>query len=671
MSLRARFTPLKGPFSGSLLRKALRPYRHWSLQHKVALVILLGMLSSLAVSITYFVLLDRGQAKTAMVEELQVLARITAVRSSAALAFADTKSAQENLSALSLRSTLQQACIYTPQQRLFAAYARSPGPFGPCPSHLYNNRLRAEFTDRLTLLEPIVRKQQNLGYVYLVADLSPLQTRLHYWISSGLLVALLALVVAWVMTRRMQNTIVNPIHNLAQVMEQVKHSNDLSLRAQPHSQDEVGRLVDVFNTMLDRLHDDNHALETLYQDLVQKSAQAEATAASLEVSNKHIKDLFSSAAHDLRQPLQAMALFINALRQAQDPATQQDTLNKLHQALHNLHDLFQEILDVSRYDFDLTVMATQPTDLQALTAKLRLEFDALAAQKNLQLRFFVPPYVALAQTALLERIIRNLLSNAIRYTDRGGVLLGCRTRGGQLRIEVWDTGIGIPSRKLEHIFGRFTQVADDGEKRGGYGLGLAIVKQFADSLGYHLSVHSREGKGSVFTLSIPLAPSPSTPLISSSAQRISSTAPLKAPSANPGTGSNPRPTQSAAEPSHACVYLIDDDPSLRQGLAQLVRSWGMQVLEFNGWSQVHAYLAQGTYLEPDLILSDYQLGADPQGDQLILRLRQHLNRPVPACILTGASDDLWDSLQQGPIPCVRKPVKPARLRAILNHLLST
>lgn len=646
-----------------------RRYRDLPIQRKISLVIIMGIVSALVVAVINFVSLDRMGHKTAMVEELRVLARITAARSTAAIAFGDQNNAHENLATLGLRSSIQQACIYRLDNTLFASYVAASKIFGDCPAVLPDRTARYEFGQGLLLVEPVLRKNKIMGTITLVSDLTSLRARVNQWLITGVIVVVMALLIAFMLTRRMQAAIVSPIVNLAAIMDDVKRTNDLTLRAERQSRDEVGGLVESFNDLLDILYYDNLDLAILHRNLVNKSAEAEATAASLEVSNKHIKELFSGAAHDLRQPLQAMAIFIDALKQRLKDEDQREIVEKLKQSMSNLRELFHEILDVSRYEFDLTVVGTKPTPIKQLTEKLRLEFDALAGEKGLQLRFHVPNYTVVAHAALLERIIRNLLSNAIRYTDKGGVLLGCRKQGAYLRVEVWDTGCGIPERKLEQIFSRFTQLGDEGEKRGGYGLGLAIVKQFVDTLGYQLDVKSTEGRGSVFILTIPLlAHETRLPALESSPAQVASPSPT--PTARPVEARSKVVVDQLETLVKERIFLIDDDESVRTAVRLMLEGWDMQVTEFDGLTSLATYLEENEYLMPDVIISDYQLGNDVTGDKVIAYARQALGGSIPAFIMSGAEASIWQDIVGTEIPSIKKPVKPARLRAMLNHVLS-
>ncbi len=686
-------------------------YRDLPIQRKMSIIIVIGMASAMIVTVANFISFDRENVKRDLGEELRVLARITAARSAAAVAFGDRSNALENLTTLALRSTIQHACIYDDQQRLFARFQRRESAFASCPDVLDYRAERFKTGSKflLEVVEPIFRKGQRLGYVLVASDLSPIAERTRKWIVTSAFVTIIALLVAFLMTRRLQRSVVRPIVDLADVMDGVRRSNNLSLRAVASGRDEVGRLVESFNEMLQIVEKNNRDLEVLYRGLVEKSAEAEATAASLELRNRQIKDLFGSAAHDLRQPLQAMSIFAQTLGKKVQDAEQQQIVEKLRQAIQNLSGLFKEILDVSRYEFDLSVAGTQPVTIKQLLGKVFLEFEAIAQEKGLRLRFHTRDYRVLAHATLLERIIRNLLSNAIRYTDRGGVLLGCRRRGNRLAIEIWDTGRGIPAQKQTQIFSKFVQVSEeDREQRGGFGLGLAIVKHFADSLGYSLKLRSKVGRGTVFQLVVPLvderarakadtsgAGMPATGASSAGlpATGMPATGALAAGAPGAATPAMAMPSddvtaagmsliaQAAARPAvgdlgleslndeASRILLIDDNEDIRAALKLTLVEWGFSVDDFPSITSMAEFYRQGG-AAPKLIISDFQLGAEVTGDQAIAAARACLQRQVPAFIVTGAEDErVWDAIANSGFAALRKPVKPARLRAMINHLL--
>ena len=218
-------------------------YRDLPIQHKITLIIVLGMACAMFVTVVNFISFDRKNVMRDLNEEMRVLARITAARSAVAVAFGDRSNALENLSTLSIRSTVQFACIYNQDQQLFAHFERKNSRYGKCPGNInvFEAAIAGKERDNLLIIvEPILKKSKNLGFVLVASDLSRIAERTRKWIVTSTLVTFSALLVAYLMTMRLQRAIVKPIRNLASVMDEVKRINDLSLRAIPHGQDEVG-----------------------------------------------------------------------------------------------------------------------------------------------------------------------------------------------------------------------------------------------------------------------------------------------------------------------------------------------------------------------------------------------------------------------------------------------
>jgi CheY-like chemotaxis protein/anti-sigma regulatory factor (Ser/Thr protein kinase) len=248
--------------------------------------------------------------------------------------------------------------------------------------------------------------------------------------------------------------------------------------------------------------------------------------------------------------------------------------------------------------------------------------------------------------ALLGRLIRNLLSNAVRYTDYGGVVLGCRRTDNEVRIEVWDTGKGIPADLHAEIFREFYQLDNpERDRRKGLGLGLAIVERLARLLDYRVGLRSRIGKGSVFSITLPRA-RPEEYV------------------ADEGS-----PETAAFDLSHSLVLVIDDEAAVQEGMAALLRKWKCDVLTAGSSAEMMTKLVALQRL-PDLIVSDYRLRGTENGIQVVEMLRSEFNVDIPALLVTGdtAPDRLRDAEASG-LPILHKPLNPARLRTLISNLL--
>lgn len=364
-----------------------------------------------------------------------------------------------------------------------------------------------------------------------------------------------------------------------------------------------------------------------------------------EAANRSKDKYLAAASHDLLQPLNAARLLISTLRERSLPAPEQLLVERTHQALEGAEDLLTDLLDISRLDQAAVKPDLATYRLDEMLAPLVSEFQSVAEAAGLGLRMRFGDFALFTDLRLMTRILRNFLSNACRYTERGSILLAARRRGDQLRLEVWDTGRGIAADRLESIFLEFNQL-DVGRAadRKGVGLGLAIVERIAKILGYRVQVASRPGHGSRFSIEVPLAAQVPLPLSQQAPQ--------------PGTG-NPLPGRR--------LLVLDNELSILESMAALLGQWGCEVLTATDQAAALEVL-QGR--APELILADFHLDHGVTGCQVVRRLREHFQQPLPAVIITAdRSDQCRRALQQLGAPLLNKPVKPGKLRAVLSQLL--
>jgi PAS domain S-box-containing protein len=347
----------------------------------------------------------------------------------------------------------------------------------------------------------------------------------------------------------------------------------------------------------------------------------------------------AAASHDLRQPLNAMSLLLGVLRaQITDPrATAVAT--QMQQSLDAMVELFNALLDVSRLDMGAARIRHEPVDAAALFARIETDFRAAAASKGLELRIVPSGATLWSDPALLERALRNLVSNAIRYTERGRVLLGCRRRGTATRIEVHDSGPGIPADRLDDIFEEFYQVGNPArERREGHGLGLSIVRRAMDLLGHRLEVISSVGRGSRFAIEAP---------------------------SWPAAGEGPPPASEEGGPGLA-VLLIEDDPLVQSAMRLTLEELGCHVLAAPSLAEALAALDAGD-AAPHLVLADYRLPGGADGLCAITTLRARLGPGFSACVLTGdLQADIQAQVEAAGARFLRKPIRPDDIRSIVE-----
>jgi signal transduction histidine kinase len=384
-----------------------------------------------------------------------------------------------------------------------------------------------------------------------------------------------------------------------------------------------------------------------------ETAAADAARREAEVANRAKTQFFTAASHDLRQPLHAMGLFAEALRQrVHDPAVAQ-LVNSINESVDALEGLFSELLDITLIDSGHVPVEPEHFAMGDLLRKLRLHFEPSAFEKGLHLRLRGAGHVVHADPVLVERILRNLVSNAIRYTDDGTVLVGCRRRGNRVLLQVWDTGRGIDLAEQARVFDEFYQVPGQGvsdpEQRRGLGLGLAIVKRLADLMEAPLSLRSEPGRGTVFSLELPVG---------------------RAPRAAGALPSAKRPRDITLNDRR--IVVVEDEPAVRAGLEVLLRGWGAEIESFDSVaaSQAWAEAAPQEHPRPDLLIVDYRLEDGRTGLDAIRVLRSRFGASLPAILVTGSTMTGHDrEAQEHDFHLLIKPVLPNKLRAMIAFKL--
>jgi two-component system, sensor histidine kinase len=366
---------------------------------------------------------------------------------------------------------------------------------------------------------------------------------------------------------------------------------------------------------------------------------------SAEDANVAKSRFLAAASHDLRQPVHALEMFVGAL--SSQPMSEQGRrlIAQIEGSMESLDDLFSSILDISRLDAGIVDVRPRAFPIQPLLERICRDESANAERKHLELRLVPCRAVVHTDPVLLERILRNLVSNAVRYTEAGRILVGCR-RTDRLRIEVWDSGRGIPEHQQNLIFEEFYQVGNPERSRSrGLGLGLAIVRRLSHILNVPLSLQSQLGNGSVFRVSVALA----------------------------ATDEAVHPMFDDAKPENEhqrrlSILVIDDEPEIQSAMQTLLSTWGHSVIAARSGDEILARASQAG-VRPHLVISDYRLGGGENGIETIKRIRAHFNEELPALLVTGdtAPDRLREATASGCL-LMHKPVSNAKLRAAIMNL---
>jgi two-component system CheB/CheR fusion protein len=370
-----------------------------------------------------------------------------------------------------------------------------------------------------------------------------------------------------------------------------------------------------------------------------------------ELANIAKSRFLAAASHDLRQPLQTLTLLQGLLAKTVEGEKAQKLVARLDETLGAMSGMLNTLLDINQIEAGTIQPETIGFPIDTLLDRLRDEFTYHAQAQRLALRA-VPCSLSInSDPRLLEQMIRNLLSNALKYTKHGKVLLGCRRREGMLSIEIWDTGVGIPAKELEAIFDEYHQLDNAARERSrGLGLGLAIVKRLGDLLGHRVRVRSQPGKGSVFSIEVMLPPVGAAAQLEHHRRDIDDV-----------TVERVRRT--------GTILVVEDDPEVRELLDLLLKDEGHRVVTAPDGVVALDVAARGT-VRPDLILVDYNLPNGLNGIQVTAKLQEKLRRKIPAIILTGdiSTGTLRDIARQD---CVQlnKPVKVKDLTQLIQRLL--
>ncbi len=369
---------------------------------------------------------------------------------------------------------------------------------------------------------------------------------------------------------------------------------------------------------------------------------AEKAKREAEYANTAKSKFLAAASHDLRQPIHAQGLFLEVLSRTEQTPHQRELLASARAASEASSEMLNTLLDFSRIEAGVIEPQVQTFRLQPILNKIENELAPQADAKNIVYRSRETNITVQSDPVLVELILRNLVSNAIRYTEQGGVLVACRKHGARAVLEVWDTGIGISPEHQQEVFREFHQLGNpERDRHKGLGLGLAIAKGLAHALGHDLSLSSAAQRGSVFRLRLPID---TTIAVAQNAM-----------------------IQSKTRVLNARVLFIDDDEIVRAGMLHLLRDWGC---ECEAAESIEEALALARVHAPDVVISDYRLREQRTGVEAIAALRALLGNTLPALLITGdtAPERLREAQASG-IPLLHKPVSPSKLYRRVVELL--
>ncbi len=436
-------------------------------------------------------------------------------------------------------------------------------------------------------------------------------------------------------------------------LARLKRINEALIARVERSMDQQGNAFTLFQTAINlegRVRAKTDELKQTLRRLEQSNRDLSLAKEAAETANASKTRFIAAASHDVLQPLNAARLSVSGLSEILMDAEGSSLVKQVERSLDTMEELLRTLIDISRLDSGVMKPELTSFALQDIFEALASDFAPLAQKAGLKLRIRQTSLHVTSDRMMLRRILQNILSNALRYTGEGGVLIGARRRGGQVRIDVIDTGIGIGEDQKTLVFEEFHRGPDAATAHaGGLGLGLSIVRRMTQALEHPLEFRSKVGTGTEFRIILPLAASP-----------------VEA-----------KPSGAAAIPDNpvyglfsAKVLLVENDRRVQEAMAGLLGRWDCNIRLAASLGEAMTALSTGGW-SPDIIIADQHLDRATLGSETITEARKLLKRHVPAIIITADPDKQLASVaREQRIEVMNKPVRPAELRALMAHLLA-
>jgi signal transduction histidine kinase/ActR/RegA family two-component response regulator len=641
----------------------MRPFRDLPIRHKLLLTTFTSSAAALVLASGGFLFWDLVQFRSEIGNDVEAQARIVSENSAAPLTFRDERTAGETLAVLSLRPRIEKACLYAADGGLFATFHRDAGG-DACPAE--SPPATSFGWDSLEHVSAVRLGQERLGTLYIHRELSDVYDRLRVGASTAAGLLFLAIAAAFLIARRMQRAIANPLLDLAETARAVSSTRNYRLRAVAASNDEVGVVVYAFNDMLDRIAERTAELSRANADLEtevdeRRRAEAErAEALERERDANRLKDEFlATLSHELRTPLNAVLGWTRVLRAAQvEPATVQRALESIERNARAQARLIEDLLEVSRIVTGKLRIQVRPVDLAAVVdaATEVVQPAAQAKRIGLSVSIGVRPAMTSGDPDRLQQVVWNVLSNAVKFTPPGGTVSVKLESAHGYRLTIRDSGQGIEPRFLPHIFEPFRQ-ADGSASRehGGLGLGLAIARQLVELHGGTIQAQSDgRGQGAAFEIHLPSVLA----------------APLAADAgASPTDRALPPAEFDASLLRDVRVLVVDDEEDARVLLETTLTQYGAEVTTAASVAEAFAAIDRRA---PDVLLSDVGMPHE-DGYSLIRRLRARgaaAGGEIPAIAVTAYAsvNDRLAAVANGYSAHIAKPFEPHEVATLVAQL---
>lgn len=512
---------------------------------------------------------------------------------------------------------------------------------------IHATQIKLDEVDRIVNSDQVAAKP--LGIVIIEFSKERLNKQKTEIVIFNVLITLIILLITLMLALRVARKVTNPILGMRQAIIDIGEGA-LNTRIFPKPKvRELHDLASGINKMATQLQQDR---STLQERINQATLELRAKKDDAEKANFSKTRFLAAASHDLRQPMHALGLFIGELQGMVNTQEQRKIVMKVEESVEAMSGLLNSLLDISKLDAGVIIPQVQEFNIAIPLHRVDQNYRSLAAGKSIKLRIVPCNKTVRSDPVLFERILVNLISNALRYTPPGGhVLIGCRKRGGNLRIEVRDNGIGIPLEEQKNIFLEFVQLANKERDRSlGLGLGLAIVERLAKLLQHPITLHSTLGKGALFAIDVPLVAQPSS-------MQVISTDSLEhdIELGKPAQGNGKK------------VLVVDDDPLVRSSTSGILTSWGYLVFVASSLQDVKSKFEHQSF---DLVICDYRL---PDGTGLdVIDFISLKHKVMTPCILVSGdtSPDILQKVIESGFNLLNKPVRPAKLRSLIQFLLN-
>lgn len=593
-----------------------------SIRYPLVWLIVMVTLMAIGLALVSDAILRLDNVRNDIRRTMTAAANAAGTAANAAVAFNDAKAAEEVLRMFEAYPEIKAAALYPNEGERLASY----GEDGLLPHHTRAiGRSSSDIpplANTATLHLPIVVDETQIGSIYVSARLDSYWRAYLTTLGTTFLITFGAGALALLLALRFLDRIIRPVRQLAEAANDARVRQDFSRREIPAADDEIGDMVRNFNALLEEvdagrksLQRQHDGLERLVED---RTAELLAAKEAADEANAAKSRFLTAASHDLRQPIHAMGLFLDTLRNSPLNEEQRRVVDYLSLSTRNLAEILNALLDVSRLDGGTVKPHLGNVPAYDLLRNIEAEFSPLALAKGLRFKFFFPnqELMLFTDVQLLYSLLRNIIDNAIKYTHTGGVLIGFRRRRGSALIQIWDTGIGIAPDHLKTIFDEYYQVDNPQRDRTkGLGLGLAIANQVAGVLGSRIRCYSIPGKGSRFEIRVPLADEPELATGGGSSVPVDGIA-----SSSPMIGSR--------------VVAVEDDDMAANALKISLGALG---LNLSIYTSAEDALAQASIEDADFYIVDYRLPG-LNGIQFLDEMQKRAKRPIKATLLTGETN---------------------------------